>query len=143
MHAHACCTTQTLGLATCTCTWMLSFKADRKHDHCCDCGVDVTHGVCGAGAATTDIIEQYVSTIRALREVDPSGVLLEAVSDPIREYLRCRKVRAHACTAYADCYVASVPCWLLQRLPCRNMPGHTSVQQFGTDPNSFVPISIS
>ena len=33
-----------------------------------------------------------MSTIRALREVDPSGVLLEAVSDPIREYLRCRKV---------------------------------------------------
>ena len=35
-----------------------------------------------------------MSTIRALREVEPSGVLLEAVSDPIREYLRCRKVRS-------------------------------------------------
>ena len=33
-----------------------------------------------------------MSTIRTLREVDPSGVLLESVSDPIREYLRCRKV---------------------------------------------------
>lgn len=45
-----------------------------------------------SGAATTDIIVQYVSTIKALREVDPSGVLLEAVADPIREYLRGRKV---------------------------------------------------
>lgn len=44
------------------------------------------------GAATSDIIEQYVSTIKAVREVDPTGVLLEAVSDPIREYLRGRKV---------------------------------------------------
>ena len=37
-----------------------------------------------AGAATSDIITQYVATIRALREVDPSGVLLEAVGDPIK-----------------------------------------------------------
>lgn len=27
----------------------------------------------GAGAATSDIIEQYVSTIKTLREVDPTG----------------------------------------------------------------------
>lgn len=36
-----------------------------------------------------------MSTIKALREVDPTGVLLEAVSDPIREYLRARKVRCY------------------------------------------------
>lgn len=47
-----------------------------------------------SGAATTDIIVQYVSTIKTLREVDTSGVLLEAVADPIREYLRSRKVGA-------------------------------------------------
>ena len=71
------------------------------------------HGRC-AGAATTDIIEQYVSTIRALREVDPSGVLLEAVSDPIREYLRCRKARVsmdpHPCRAARHCKDFFV-CW--------------------------------
>ena len=44
------------------------------------------------GAATTDIIVQYVSTIKALREMDASGVLLEAIADPVREYLRSRKV---------------------------------------------------
>jgi len=44
-----------------------------------------------AGAATDDIIEQYVLTIRTLRAVDPSGVLLEAVSGAIRAYLRDRR----------------------------------------------------
>lgn len=48
----------------------------------------------GAGAATEDIIEQYVLTIRALLAVDGSGVLLEAVSGAIRAYLRQRKVSA-------------------------------------------------
>ncbi|DBA88589.1 hypothetical protein WJX77_003031 [Trebouxia sp. C0004] len=44
-----------------------------------------------AGAATSDIIEQYVSTIKTLREVDPTAVLLEAVAEDIREYLRSRR----------------------------------------------------
>lgn len=44
-----------------------------------------------AGAATADILTQYVSTIKALRELDPSGLLLEAVSEPLRAYLRSRK----------------------------------------------------
>ena len=43
------------------------------------------------GAATADIIQQYVSTIQALQHIDPSGAVLDAVSAPIREYLRCRK----------------------------------------------------
>jgi len=44
-----------------------------------------------AGAATTDILLQYVSTIKALRTMDPTGVVLEAVAEPIKEYLRGRK----------------------------------------------------
>ncbi|KAL3823960.1 hypothetical protein ACJIZ3_019989 [Penstemon smallii] len=44
-----------------------------------------------AGASTTDILHQYVSTIKALRTIDPAGVFLEAVGEPIREYLRGRK----------------------------------------------------
>lgn len=44
-----------------------------------------------AGAATVDILEQYVLTIRALRVVDRSGVVLESIADPIRLYLRGRK----------------------------------------------------
>jgi hypothetical protein len=40
------------------------------------------------GAETTDIISQYVSTIRCLRIVDPPGVLLQKVSEPIRRFLK-------------------------------------------------------
>lgn len=40
------------------------------------------------GADTKDIIAQYVSIIRCLRLVDPPGVLLFKVADPIRRYLR-------------------------------------------------------
>jgi anaphase-promoting complex subunit 2 len=36
-------------------------------------------------------LHQYVSTIKALRTVDPAGVFLEAVGEPIRDYLRGRK----------------------------------------------------
>eukprot|EP00898_Chlorokybus_atmophyticus_P006884 jgi/Chlat1/7197/Chrsp57S06846 len=42
------------------------------------------------GAATVDILQQYISTIRALRTLDPTGVLLEAVGQPIKDYLRSR-----------------------------------------------------
>lgn len=44
-----------------------------------------------AGASTNDILDQYVSTIKALRTIDPAGVFLEAVGEPIREYLKGRK----------------------------------------------------
>lgn len=44
-----------------------------------------------AGASTNDILHQYISTIKALRTIDPAGVFLEAVGEPIREYLRGRK----------------------------------------------------
>ncbi|KAG9440844.1 hypothetical protein H6P81_021009 [Aristolochia fimbriata] len=44
-----------------------------------------------AGASTNDILHQYVSTIKALRTIDPKGVFLEAVGEPIREYLQGRK----------------------------------------------------
>ncbi|KAL8533782.1 hypothetical protein ACS0TY_009974 [Phlomoides rotata] len=44
-----------------------------------------------AGASTNDILLQYISTIKALRTIDPAGVFLEAVGEPIREYLKGRK----------------------------------------------------
>eukprot|EP00198_Chlamydomonas_reinhardtii_P009260 XP_001698597.1 cullin-related protein [Chlamydomonas reinhardtii] len=43
-----------------------------------------------AGASATGIIHQYVATIKTMREIDPSGALLQAVAQPIREYLRGR-----------------------------------------------------
>ncbi|KAI4373861.1 hypothetical protein MLD38_011927 [Melastoma candidum] len=44
-----------------------------------------------AGASTNDILHQYVSTIKALRTIDRTGIFLEEVGEPIREYLRGRK----------------------------------------------------
>lgn len=42
------------------------------------------------GADTRLILSQYVSIIKCLRLVDPVGVLLFKVADPIRRYLRER-----------------------------------------------------
>lgn len=43
------------------------------------------------GADTEIIIKQYVNIIRCLRIVDPAGVTLHAVAEPIRVYLRARQ----------------------------------------------------
>jgi len=43
------------------------------------------------GANTKSVIAVYIKTIKALRLVDPRGVLLEAISGPIKEYLKSRK----------------------------------------------------
>nr|CAG8489860.1 1509_t:CDS:10 [Entrophospora candida] len=40
------------------------------------------------GASTMDIINTYMSTVKCLRLLDPSGVLLEKITIPIRNYLR-------------------------------------------------------
>lgn len=42
------------------------------------------------GVNTTDILTAYIAAIRALRVLDPSGVLLELVCEPVRKYLRTR-----------------------------------------------------
>lgn len=42
------------------------------------------------GAETKDVITQYISTIRCLRILDPIGVLLHKVAEPIRRHLRDR-----------------------------------------------------
>ena len=41
-----------------------------------------------AGVNTVDILTAYISAIRALRALDPAGVILELVCDPVRRYLR-------------------------------------------------------
>lgn len=43
------------------------------------------------GAITSDIITFYISTIKALRILDPSCVTLDKVSEPIQRYLRGRE----------------------------------------------------
>lgn len=42
------------------------------------------------GAATTEILQVYISIIRAFSLLDPKGVLLDHVARPIRRYLRDR-----------------------------------------------------
>lgn len=42
---------------------------------------------------TSDILTAYIAAIRALRILDPVGVILELVCDPVRRYLRyCSEV---------------------------------------------------
>ena len=43
------------------------------------------------GANTFDIITQYISTIKVLLMIDPSGIALNRASHPIRKYLSNRK----------------------------------------------------
>ncbi|KAI0045093.1 ubiquitin-protein ligase [Auriscalpium vulgare] len=56
------------------------------------------------GADTKDILTQYVSIIRCLRIIDPPGVLLFKVADPIRRYLRERPdtIRSIVASLVAD-----------------------------------------
>ncbi|KAK2750597.1 hypothetical protein FQN57_002668 [Myotisia sp. PD_48] len=42
------------------------------------------------GASTVEILQLYISIIRALTQLDPRGVLLDRVARPIRRYLRDR-----------------------------------------------------
>ncbi|KAK5577761.1 hypothetical protein RB653_002709 [Dictyostelium firmibasis] len=43
------------------------------------------------GANTSDIITQYISTIHAMSIIDPSGMVMDKVGKPIREYLSQRE----------------------------------------------------
>ncbi|CAH1786015.1 unnamed protein product, partial [Owenia fusiformis] len=43
------------------------------------------------GVNTDDILVAYISAIRALRVLDPTGVILELVCEPVRKYLRSRE----------------------------------------------------
>ncbi|WEW58009.1 hypothetical protein PRK78_003476 [Emydomyces testavorans] len=48
------------------------------------------------GASTVEIIQLYISIIRAFTQLDPRGVLLDRVARPIRRYLRERDDTAKA-----------------------------------------------
>ena len=43
------------------------------------------------GASTNQILDMYISVVRAFRVLDPSDLLLNYVAQPIREYLKSRK----------------------------------------------------
>lgn len=50
----------------------------------------VAHRLLQPGASTTEILQVYISIIRAFTVLDPKGVLLDRVARPIRRYLRER-----------------------------------------------------
>lgn len=50
----------------------------------------VSHRLLQPGASTTQILQVYISIIRAFTFLDPKGVLLDRVARPIRRYLRER-----------------------------------------------------
>ena len=50
----------------------------------------VSYRLLQPGASTTEILQVYISIIRAFTLLDPKGVLLEKVAKPIRRYLRER-----------------------------------------------------
>lgn len=43
------------------------------------------------GVGTQDVLTAYVATIRSMRVLDPSGLLLETITQPIHQYLRSRE----------------------------------------------------
>lgn len=50
----------------------------------------VSHRLLQPGAATIEILQVYISIIRAFAVLDPKGVLLDRIARPIRRYLRDR-----------------------------------------------------
>ena len=50
----------------------------------------LSHRLLQPGASTTEILQFYISMIRAFAVLDPKGVLLDRVARPIRRYLRER-----------------------------------------------------
>ena len=50
----------------------------------------LSHRLLQPGASTIEILQIYISIIRALRALDPKGVILDRVARPIRRYLRER-----------------------------------------------------
>lgn len=43
------------------------------------------------GVSTADILDAYISAIKALRVLDPTGVILQLVCEPVRKYLKSRE----------------------------------------------------
>lgn len=42
------------------------------------------------GVNTADILTGYVAAIKAIRHLDPSGVLLETITEPVKQYMQSR-----------------------------------------------------
>lgn len=66
------------------------FKVDLRSDLVDRLNASNAKRLLHPGAETKDVITQYISTIRCLRILDPQGVLLHKVAEPVRKHLRQR-----------------------------------------------------
>jgi len=89
------------------------------------------------GVDTNDILTAYVSAIRALHVLDPSGVLLDAVCDPVRKYLRHREDTVRCIVTDLTEKHSELAEELVQPQPLSVDEGH------GTDSDDDVLIAIS
>lgn len=56
-----------------------------------DFGSSIQSRLLHPGASTLDIIQHYISTIKVLQYIEPSGYILDIICKPIQRYLRSRK----------------------------------------------------
>lgn len=63
----------------------LLLLCDTAHVHSWQVfGLELQRRLLHVGAITNDILQAYISTIKVLREVDPTGALLAAVGTPVK-----------------------------------------------------------
>lgn len=62
--------------------WSRALVSGQRED-----GFSISHFSI-SGVHTSDILTVYISAIKALRELDPSMVILQVACQPIRKYLR-------------------------------------------------------
>lgn len=89
------------------------------------------------GVDTNDILTAYVSAIRALRVLDPSGALLDAVCDPVRMYLRHREDTVRCIVTDLTEKHSELAEELVQPQPL------SLDEEHGTDSDDDAPVAIS
>lgn len=70
---------------------VLADDAERQAQLARHCRAQLVRRLCHTGAETTAILDVYMNTIQVVRRLDPSDVLLRAVAEPVRAYLRGRQ----------------------------------------------------
>ncbi|XP_029625148.1 anaphase-promoting complex subunit 2-like [Salmo trutta] len=92
------------------------------------------------GVHTSDIITVYISAIKALRELDPSMVILQIACQPIRKYLRTREdtVRQIVASLTGDAEVCSDLANELSRADPVTLETQDSEDE-GSDPEEWTP----
>ncbi len=92
-------------------------------------GGDVQRRLLHVGAMTGDILQAYTSTIKVLRCIDPTDVLLGAIGAPIKYVLRVGVQQGEAVQCVDPClcvYMCMYTCAFVQSCACTNNTPHTT-----------------